>query len=365
MDNGTCLFLGAGASIPFGYPATREFMNDLPQSITDDILFNEIVPILGDIKNLDIETVLTKIDEIDNHINKDLKKETFVSKYLFQPDKRVITKENGKEVNETIERYYTRKSIQISNLKKHVYEHIYDTYKEAPYLKSKDLEHPVKTYFKLFQTIAGSNTSIFTTNYDLCVESSFWDYGQDDYAKDLSTGFENKLNSLQFTGIYDENCSFHLFKLHGSVDWKRDPQNHSVIIRYKQPKVYDLNEHPLLFPGEKFIKTFPFDVLHSEFKKRLLTKNSCIVIGFSFRDEYLNEVFEDVMKINKELKIIIWNPNDVNPGFEKKRVLHFPEKFELKTIDKFLNFITKGELMKMQKLAAATAIPGSNRINRT
>jgi hypothetical protein len=123
-----------------------------------------------------------------------------------------------------------------------------------------------------------------------------------------------------------------LYKLHGSVNWKRGPSGEL----WKTP-VQDRTEerdHVILYPGFKGEPSVePFIFLHKEFGRRLRTFSNLVVIGFSFRDEYLNRLINSALKENVRLKIIIWNPVIPIHPFPPESVINFEKPFDKQYID--------------------------------
>ena len=59
---------------------------------------------------------------------------------------------------------------------------------------------------------------------------------------------------------------------------------------------------------EKEVYKDPFFELLTRLKTSLLSEKICAVIGYSFRDEYIRNIFFDAVKRNPEIKIIMINP---------------------------------------------------------
>lgn len=84
-----------------------------------------------------------------------------------------------------------------------------------------------------------------------------------------------------------------LFKLHGSLNWRRRQDDSVVKIgseeRTRGTKRF--KENLLVYPAEKFKPTIePFKTLHGLFEKYFEECETCVFIGFAFRDEYLNSI---------------------------------------------------------------------------
>ena len=102
-----------------------------------------------------------------------------------------------------------------------------------------------------------------------------------------------------------------MFKLHGSLNWKRHRKHGIVNSRGIEKPMktdgqylaeYYIHEAESLRKEEEGNE--PFRTLMSEFKERIEKSNKCVVIGYSFRDEGINEIFDMFMKQGGRLIII-------------------------------------------------------------
>jgi hypothetical protein len=61
----------------------------------------------------------------------------------------------------------------------------------------------------------------------------------------------------------------------------------------------------MIFPvHEKHVTRSPYIDLYNIFRQRLQIEPLCVVIGYSFRDEAVNNAFIDAVKTNRNLKLI-------------------------------------------------------------
>ncbi len=166
-------------------------------------------------------------------------------------------------------------------------------------------------------------TRIFTTNYDLCLELAakerrmpildgfdlitprtfdgrWFDY--DFVRRSSKEGAPNYLESV-----------FHLYKLHGSVDWHRSSDG---IVRDTETKT-----PYLIFPrDEKFALSFeqPFLEMMSRFQMALREKDTALIlVGFGFNDHHLNQPIFHALATNPNFKLLVvdYSPEDkLAPG---------------------------------------------------
>jgi hypothetical protein len=96
--------------------------------------------------------------------------------------------------------------------------------------------------------------------------------------------------------------------LHGSLDWTKDNKGHVMktggITLPANPDAM-----PLLYPGYKDTPTDePFISIHNKLYLRLNQCDEVYVVGFAFRDPYINSIFEFALRGNPELIINCYNP---------------------------------------------------------
>ncbi len=170
----------------------------------------------------------------------------------------------------------------------------------------------------------GKSFTIFTTNYDLVFESMREDRGFKGIAIHIdgvtpsdSSGryhyfdINNYANAI--VGASTGVMKVPYFKLHGSLDWVRQPDDRiRVIPGIEVPPQSHVGLRGL-FPPYRAKSTAemgePFMTLYGLFRECLMRASRCTVIGFSFRDEPLNEIFMDCYKKNNALRFYILAPH--------------------------------------------------------
>src|SRR5205085_12532377 len=89
------------------------------------------------------------------------------------------------------------------------------------WLSPEDWKERSVYYKKLKETQINYALKIFSLNYDLCVEHNLSGEGVI-----LERGFDDKRlwDYRRYDPISDKEINYFLYKLHGSLDWKRDEQ---------------------------------------------------------------------------------------------------------------------------------------------
>lgn len=156
--------------------------------------------------------------------------------------------------------------------------------------------------------------TIATLNYDLSIEQSAEVVGAS-----WSTGVEGWLQTGRWNWPSE---GIRLLKLHGSIDWAW-AQTEDRIGQMPQRAIFlahELEEHerrqPALVFGQrgKLRAEGPFLSLLGEFESLLSRANRLIIVGYSFRDEHVNEIVQRWTSEDIERTITVVDP-------------HWPERF--------------------------------------
>lgn len=184
-------------------------------------------------------------------------------------------------------------------------------------------DHPLPVHTEFLRRAARrpqrkSRMKIFTTNYDRCYEEA-GRQGRyvvvDGFSHTAPPTFDaihftyETVRRLSDTESFDPiTNSFHLYKLHGSVDWQRQepsgeitkwmPSGKPVLI-YPRNSKYELAfEQPYL----EMIGAFQAAVREPD--------TGLLIVGFGFNDNHLAEPIMSAVRSNLSLKIVA-----VSPGF--------------------------------------------------
>ncbi|MCM8808054.1 MAG: SIR2 family protein [Candidatus Omnitrophica bacterium] len=177
----------------------------------------------------------------------------------------------------------------IENLKKRIIEKLKEwvtprDIRTSNYLKKlKDLKKEINFPLR-----------IFTLNYDLLIEKNLNELK-------IERGFEEETrrwNYKRFIEIPEEPDIF-LYKLHGSIDWERDPQTQIVTFVDSIP-----NEPDLIF-GTQYKMQYidPYLFIISEFRHYCLKAKLIVCLGYSFSDEHINSILKQSLSLNPKTKI--------------------------------------------------------------
>lgn len=171
-----------------------------------------------------------------------------------------------------------------------------------------------------------SSIRIFSMNYDLCVEKAWKNWLSKNRTDEieLERGFHpatpddveksrcwdwKRLDESQ--NPYEKQPVF-LYKLHGSIDWKKEGEKTKFEDEDSWSNI-KLEESVFIF-GEtnKLHYNDPFFYLFQEFRKWTLSSKLIISLGYSFGDPHINNVVRQSLLDNPERKLLVISPYDFN-----------------------------------------------------
>lgn len=139
---------------------------------------------------------------------------------------------------------------------------------------------------------------VFSLNYDLCVESverdtfrvekGFSGYGPQ-HSWDLQRFVEEQ-------AIQDSPPQVFLYKLHGSINWKREPKSQRLY-QVNQVQSVDSKAMELIFGREfKLEAADPYLFYTYEFRRLTAAAKAIVTIGYGFADSHINKIVAQAMR---------------------------------------------------------------------
>lgn len=304
------LLLGAGTSraIPLRLPTATEFLDKFKEKIRQapERDFLNLLLSFSDVK--DVENALRKLN-IFATVFQDLSR--------VKSDDGLIKTVKGDFPLDEIPRL-------CRALRKKVYDAIFDEYRLD--LSDEEKEDMARRlYTPLFRTILElaqvSEFAVFTTNYDLAIEYFYEsNWGQNTFSRPIVDGFDRSDSGAQtiwtgnFESTQDSKIILKLFKLHGSLNWRRSKARnqieHTGFVQDRVDPGVKQQESILIYPASEkgIILVEPFRILHQYFDAYLKSVEVCIFIGFSFRDEYINGTILNALN-NSSIKLLVLSPH--------------------------------------------------------
>ena len=278
------LFLGAGASAMFGKPTTAEFLELLPERLnaTTGAFYSHLADKL---QFGDIEDVLQALKEVRLFGKTGVGKLVFACTYMpdvqyvnggFRPSCDVLKN----KIESTIKSHYE-------------WDHAHD-------------QKLVGTYDQIFDCLRSQTDSVtvFTTNYDTAIET---------YCRRRNCtcvdGFVGTSDLRRWAGNFDTKHAdnpVRLYKLHGSLEWKLHKE-YGIIMGPELGNSSNIEKDVMIMPTRSpkdEEKETPFSEIFRLMKEELWGQDACIVIGCSFRDESINDVFRAFIRDEKTMIVI-------------------------------------------------------------
>lgn len=153
--------------------------------------------------------------------------------------------------------------------------------------------------FRSLQQHLNYTLKVFTLNYDLCVEGIASDSfsvetGFDDHGPSHLWDYE-RFNDSPTSG--DSNAEVFLYKLHGSINWKRDDQKRLYQVR--QIQSVESSAMELIFGREfKLEAADPYLFYAYEFRRLTAGSRLIVTIGYGFADEHINKLLSQALRVS-------------------------------------------------------------------
>lgn len=306
------LFLGAGASAPFGYPTTKSFLANLRKRL-DRSSLSFLNAFLGIEGVSDVEHVIQMIGSLESLRGSGLMKR------FFKKNK-VSLDIAGKQrtLNDVLR--------LCGRLNENIKDQVFREYETNP----RTLGASTEAFFTLFTMIASHQTKkqdivVFSTNYDRVIEECCTRLPE----FDLVDGFVHKprsrtysWDSEEFEREPEDNHLVKFFKLHGSLNWRRTHEDDVVQDRseHRVSGSRRYKENILIYPASQERPSVePFNTLYKYFEIHMRSADVFLPIGFSFRDDYINQVIKGALRKKGVLRAVSVG-SDILRVFNKRNV---------------------------------------------
>lgn len=239
---------------------------------------------------------------------------------------------------------------------------LYKLLRETLFIRNPlDYLYPLTNFLELSKPL-----DLFTLNYDLCLETVF-----EDLNIPYTTGYRKGKGTFQiWDGSEFEKHKYmvRIFKLHGSINWghyfeypppaaKSRATSDTIreaekfLARYPEPVMF--NPYPIgpVEPTDRsegmvgimnfgtrkelLYTSSQFTVLFNYFLNALQKANTCVIIGYSFQDDRINNILEEAAAArNGGFHLVIVNPStysiiDSNPILWKFRDLDWVTEIDM------------------------------------
>ena len=342
------VFVGAGGSAAVDleqYPTTVGFFERLPDEIKNASLFFRVCQFLKDEQGkeiIDIEDVLETLDELQADFRKITDTKNITGWAMSgRLDIAAGTNMNSAALHQSIDMLDKGHIVPLSNAIK---EQVYGFYATAPET------HKLSEWTLLLEELEKIDPAleIFTTNYDLVLETVIKKAGGDVETGRVSDNIRTRLDTTFWKNRREGKRGL-LTKLHGSVDWQLN--NEEIIMS----PIFTGNHqnHCILYPGYKGEPTEePFSIFHEHLRNVVRGEygalTAAVFIGFAFRDNHINsiladlpsETFKYVITKSDGNQIIDAKPPENAPASFKDNCLHRRDGLAIEAIKSCLENIT-------------------------
>lgn len=164
-----------------------------------------------------------------------------------------------------------------------------------------------------------ARVKIFTTNYDRCIEesavarnlalidgfshSAIQRFNRDHYQQDIVRRSAGSTRADYVDGV------FHLYKLHGSMDWRRRKSDGVVIRRLGHDGDY---EPVLIYPrSSKYQEAFapPYLDMFAAWQAALREPDTTLIVsGFGFADDHISAPIWSALESNLSIRLVLCDP---------------------------------------------------------
>lgn len=329
------LFLGAGASKPFGGLLMSEFITELKYRLVSsgEKDLRSLIDTLVEYTEWDIEALLKELRDIgEKRYLADKSRINYINNFLDSDEER----EERRVEREKIQGgglgtgYYVGSVKEIPGFSKRYSELVKMCKNLRTFVEKLIFEHygkldnslVVGTYMPIINILSERLNQdkilpIFTTNYDCIIE----DYQKFEYKKVcMVDGFGERIpESREMTWdrkVFDnfqakkDKINIVLFKLHGSVNWYES----SGRIIYSPTPIHQEKKsrfnNVLIYPAmDKIAIEDPYFTCYDYFQRCLDNAAFGMFIGYSFRDYDTVTKIRSGLNNNSELRLIVFGPN--------------------------------------------------------
>ena len=315
------LLLGAGASVEAGVPSSQMMIEKIEQLLKtkgwDDFsdLYNQIKSAIHYAKGIqgvfdhtfyNIETLVNTLYELER--NEEHPIYPFIATWnsrlteLAGPNFRKVADFRDKII-EALQSWVQPEDADA------------DYYQGLKRLQG-DLQFPLK---------------VFSLNYDLCVEALAAEGFR------IETGFTGvgKGHTWEWKRFDDSNPDneppeVYLYKMHGSINWKRDENGNLICVQYSGSNIRP-NEMQVIFGRDlKLEAADPYLFYTFEFRRCSLEARLIVAIGYGFGDPHINKILSQALRSDSTKRLIVIG-NSLNKDEAESRAAEIRVKLDGQT----------------------------------
>lgn len=373
-------FFGAGASAEFGIPTMkrmatefRNVVNDSGNATREQEIYNEIIESLGgDMgENMDIEAIFSVIDGLQEYELENIGELSLYLSRRFLHDTLVNREVYPREELRSLESKFQRFIRNSCRLRSQFRGRMVDTYTSFFNAIAEASQAPLTTPSNIKYD---NRWTMFTTNYDRCLEA-FW---RENLRINLDTGFSRSTDMGSAEYIFKPDnflysygseipplknvpgSSPRLVKLHGSITWLKRQDSGEI-----EETIYHLDQgieeigagnlyesEVIIYPlRQKQLYVSPYIQMFYLLNVELKLRKVWVVIGYSFRDPVIQNIFISNFSEEKRMILIHPHPEDVTmlfPNPLRGRIITINNYFGREGQQDIINARLRSELQGMQ-----------------
>jgi len=157
---------------------------------------------------------------------------------------------------------------------------------------------------KQFQRVLQFPLKVFSLNYDLCVEELHSESFR------VETGFADVGESRWEWKRFDETNpeaeppEVFLYKMHGSINWKRDEAENLICVHHCGNIAPE--QMQVIFGRDfKLEAADPYLFFAFEFRRCSLDARGIVSIGYGFGDEHINKMLKQALRLDKQKRLVV------------------------------------------------------------
>ena len=159
---------------------------------------------------------------------------------------------------------------------------------------------------------------IFSLNYDLCVERlNSVDFRIESGFAGIGPKFPWDWERFDDTNSGPTLPEIYLYKLHGSINWKRDPARNLFCLEQTESIAPEKME--LIFGRDfKLEAADPYLFYAYEFRKYSLETKIIACIGYGFGDQHINKILEQSLKRDENRRLLVIAPGSDDDQIDRE-----------------------------------------------
>lgn len=169
------------------------------------------------------------------------------------------------------------------------------------WLSPDDFKSKSSYYKKLKETGYNYPLKIFSLNYDMCVESNVTGDG---VILERGFGDTREWDYRRYEPVEEKEVNYFLYKLHGSMDWKRDSQKR-LTYTDSTSSVNPLDMQIIFGVQNKLQSYDPYLFYFYSFREACIDADLIVISGYGFLDQHINDNLISAFRLDNKKKLLV------------------------------------------------------------